>query len=129
MKELYVGHESGIVMLNEAVGYSEEETEVEDILGEAIVLPAVRAVIGKSLSLTSGDRKAGGLPSQIKAAAQRSGVELPDGWKAAVAIELVSSWAEQKTVLPASVLDGAARLFSLIDERFNAAASIPRPSQ
>jgi predicted ATPase len=127
MKEMYVGHESGIVMLDEALGRSGEEVEVEDILGEAIVLPAVKAVIGKSLSLTDADRKAGSLPNQIKAAAKRKDVELPDGWKASVAIELVSSWAEHKTTLSKSVLDAAARLFTVIEERFDAGLSDAAP--
>jgi predicted ATPase len=127
MKEMYVGHESGIVMLDEALGRSGEEVEVEDILGEAIVLPAVKAVIGKSLSLTDADRKAGSLPNQIKAAAKRKDVELPDGWKASVAIELISSWAEHKTTLSKSVLDAAARLFTVIEERFDAGLSDAAP--
>ncbi len=127
MKEMYVGYESGIVMLDEALGRSGEEVEVEDILGEAIVLPAVKAVIGKSLSLTDADRKAGSLPNQIKAAAKRKDVELPDGWKASVAIELVSSWAEHKTTLSKSVLDAAARLFTVIEERFDAGLSDAAP--
>jgi predicted ATPase len=127
MKEMYVGYESGIVMLDEALGRSGEEVEVEDILGEAIVLPAVKAVIGKSLSLTDADRKAGSLPNQIKAAAKRKDVELPDGWKASVAIELISSWAEHKTTLSKSVLDAAARLFTVIEERFDAGLSDAAP--
>ena len=56
--------------------------EVEDIFGEDIILPAVKAVVGKSIKLTEADRNAVRLPSAIKAAAKRLGVELPDGWKA-----------------------------------------------
>jgi hypothetical protein len=120
MKELYAGHETGIIMLDEVLGRPGDEVEIEDIIGEAIILPAVNAIIGKRLTLTEEDRKAGSVPSQIDAAAAREGIELPDGWKALIAAELVSSWAEQKTELPASVIDAAARLFSVIGERFSA---------
>jgi len=64
------------------------------------------------------DRAAGSLPSQIKAWAVRRNVELPDGWKASVAIFLVSQWAEQATRLPDEVLDRASALFAAINEHF-----------
>src|SRR5258707_13743914 len=41
IKELYAEHLSAILMLDEAVGRGGTEIEVEDILGEIIVLPAV----------------------------------------------------------------------------------------
>ena len=59
------------------------------------------------------------LPTQIKAAAKRQSIELPEGWKASVAIHLVSAWAEHKTVLPDEVLDRAATVLAAIRQRFN----------
>jgi hypothetical protein len=119
-KELYFGHEAGIIMLDEVLGRPGDEVEIEDIPGEAIILPAVNAIVGTPLTLTEADRRAGSVPSQVEAAAKREGVNLPQAWKATVAIDLVSSWAEKKTKLPGSVLDAAARLFSVIGERFAA---------
>ncbi len=118
IKELYVDHLPAILMLDEALNRAGAETEVEDILGEAIFLPAVNAVLGQKLKLTAADRGAGSLPSQIKAAAKREKVELPEGWKASVSLHLVSSWAEQKTTLTDDVLDRAAMLFSAAQKRF-----------
>ena len=40
------------------------------------------------------------------------------GWKARVALELVGSWAENKTTLPSDVLDPAAQLFHAINRSF-----------
>jgi hypothetical protein len=118
MKDLYVGHGSGIVMLDEALGRPGEHLAVEDILGEDVVVPVLSALVGQSLKLTDADRKVGCLPDQIKACAKREGAKLPDGWKASAAMTLVSVWAAKKTTLPASILDAAARLFSAINERF-----------
>jgi predicted ATP-dependent endonuclease of OLD family len=118
IKELYVEHLPAILMLDEAIGRAGAEIEVEDILGEAIVLPAVSAVLCQELTLTPADQGSGSLPSQIKAAAQRQGIQLPDGWKASVAIRLVSTWAEQKMTLPDDILDRAAALFAQMQERF-----------
>lgn len=118
LKELYVGNGSHIVMLDDALGSPGSELEIDDILGEAVILPALNAILPKALSITSTDRKAGSLPSQIKAAAKRQGIELPEGWKATVALNLVSSWAQKGESLPASVLEAAAKLFAELQSRF-----------
>ena len=39
LKELYVKHESGILMLDDVIGRSGQEVEIEDILGETVILP------------------------------------------------------------------------------------------
>lgn len=118
MKELYAGHDSAVLMLDEVLGRAGQEVEVEDIVGEDILLPAVKAVVGKAIKLTEADREAGSLPSAIKAAAKRQGIELPDGWKASAAIHLVSEWAEKSTRLPDAVLTSAEGLFKEVTARF-----------
>ncbi|WP_164516322.1 AAA family ATPase [Minwuia thermotolerans] len=118
IKELYAAHGAAILMLDDTLDRAGTETEVEDILGEDIVLPGVSAVLGQTVKLTTADRAAGSLPSQIKAWAVRRNVELPDGWKASAAIHLVSDWGENATKLPDEVLDRAAALFAAINERF-----------
>lgn len=123
MKELYAGHDSAVLMLDEVLGRAGEEVEVEDVIGEEILLPAVKAVAGKAIKLTETDRKAGSLPSAIKAAAKRLGHELPDGWKASVAIHLVSEWAEKGTKLPEAVLAPAEALFREVAARFGSGVS------
>lgn len=123
MKELYAGHDSAVLMLDEVLGRAGEEVEIEDIIGEDILVPAVKVVAGKAIKLTEADRKAGSLPSAIKAAAKRQGIELPDGWKASVAINLVSEWAENGTKLPEQVLALAESLFREVVQRFDAGIS------
>lgn len=118
IKELYAEHLSAILLLDEALGQPGTGLEIEDILGAAIVLPAVNTILGREMELSAADRSAGSLPHQIKASAKRQGLELPDGWKPSAAIHLVSSWAEQRTTLPEDVLDRAATLFAEIQSRF-----------
>jgi hypothetical protein len=77
-------------------------------------------VTGKALRLNEADRKAGSLPSAIKAAAERQSISLHDGWKASVALHLVSEWAESRTCLPDPVLDQFDILFKATASRFDA---------
>jgi len=119
IKELYVSHTSMIIMLDDALDVPGTEVEIEDILGADLLLPAVSLLLERSLKLSEADRKAGSLPSQIKAAATRKGITLPDGWKASVAISLVSEWAEKKIKLPDDILNRAAMVFAAISTRFS----------
>ena len=105
-------------MLDDALGQPGVETEIEDILGEEILLPAMTTAVGHTVNLTASDRNAGSLPNQIKSWAQRCQVDLRGGWKASVARHLVSEWAEQATRLPDHVLDRAARLFTAVEQCF-----------
>ena len=118
VKELYVDHNSGILMLDDVLNRPDEEVEIEDILGECLVLKGLEAVLDNGLKLNQADRSAGSLPSQIKAAAKRQARDLPEGWKASVALHLVSSWAEEGTTLSDEVLDTASLLFSAMNEWF-----------
>ena len=123
IKELYVDHSSNIVMLDEVLNRPGQEVEIEDILGEVPFVSGVERVLNQSIHLEDRDRSAGSLPSQIKAAAKRQSVELPEGWKASVGLHLVSSWAEGGTTLGDDVLDTAAHLFSVLNERFESTNS------
>lgn len=116
MKQLYQGHENAILMLGDILELS--ECEVEDLLGEAVVLPALSEALGKEIKLTDEDRKKGSLPDQIKAAAARSKLDLPDGWKGMTSIRLVSNWAKGNMSVPNDVLDRASLLFNEIKNRF-----------
>ncbi len=118
VKELYADNNSRILMLDDVLNQPGKGVEIEDILGEALIIPGLEAVLGKALQLDQGDRSAESLPSQIKAAAKRQDIDLPKGWKASVALHLVSSWAEGGTTLADEVLDTAALLFSALNEKF-----------
>ena len=118
LKDLYAGHDPGILLLDEALNRPGDEVEIEDILDENVVLAGLEAVVGTALSPDGRDRSSASLPSRIEAAAERQAVELPEGWKASVALHLVSSWAEQGTTISDGTLDAAASLFAEINRRF-----------
>jgi predicted ATPase len=120
LKELYVGQNSQIVMLDEALGQSGSQIEIEDIIGESLILQSLNGILSNPLNITATERKTGSLPSQIKAAAIRQNIELPDGWKAMIALNLVSSWAQKAITLPDHVLESAAKLFAELRSRFAA---------
>ena len=119
LKDLYAGHDLGIVMLDDVLGRPGQEVEIEDILGDEVLLDGLGALVDEAVSLAGDDGATASLPSRVEAAAQRQGAELPEHWKAAVARHLVSSWAERGTTLPDDVLDRAAVLFAEINERFD----------
>ena len=116
MKALYSGHEKSVLMLSDTLKMT--ECEIEDVLGEAIVLPALNEVLGKKIALTDEDKKGAALPDRIKAAALRLKMDLPDGWKGATAVTLVAQWAKSDTALPSEVLERASTLFAEIASRF-----------
>ena len=118
LNDLYAAHGSGIVMLDDFMGRAGQEVEIEDLLGEDIILEGIEAILGRPLVLSGEDRSAGSVPSQIQAAAKRQMVELPKLWKGVVALHLVSYWAQDSTVLNDDVLDTFASLFSELAERF-----------
>ena len=81
-------------------------------------MDAVNTVVNKKLKLNDTDRSKGSIPAQIKSAASRQAIELPDGWKVSVALYMVSGLAASKIVLPEQVLDSASSLFTAIRNRF-----------
>lgn len=122
LKELYSGHEVAVLLLSEPLAM--EECEIEDIVGEEILVPVVSGIIGKSLRLSADDREVGSLPSQIERAAARKSIELPDGWRAEAARRLVITWATEdpKLVVP-ELLDRAAAVIEAIVSRVQAISS------
>ena len=117
MKKLYAGHEKAVLMLEDVL--KKEKCEIEDILGEAAILPTLKKVVGKKVSLNQDDRGKGSLVDQIKSAAGRHGVELPDGWKPEVARRIVVAWSTTEPKdMPEEILDRAEALFKALTSRF-----------
>lgn len=127
LKELYLGQDSHIIMLDDALAKPGASVAIEDMLSEAIILPALNPLLPKPLSLAAADLEAGSLPDQIKAAAKRLGVDLPEGWKATISLQLVSSWAQQGVTVPETVLDAASKLFTTLRARFATTTQLPMP--
>jgi energy-coupling factor transporter ATP-binding protein EcfA2 len=118
LKELYSSHGSAILMLDEALGRDGEHLEIEDIFGEEIILAAVNSVVNKKIKINTNDRSRGSIPAQIKSAAERQVITLPEGWKVSVAIHIVSGLDQSRGVLPEPVLNAASALFSVICKGF-----------
>ena len=117
MKELYTGHEKAVLMLGDVLG--KENCETEDIIGEATILPVLKEVVGNEVSLNQDDRSKGSLVDQIKSAAIRHGVKLPDGWKPEVARQIVVAWSTTDPKdMPGEILGRAEALFRELTSRF-----------
>ena len=117
MKALYTGHEKAVLMLGDV--FEKENCETEDIIGEATILSVLNEVVGNEVSLNQEDRSKGSLVDQIKSAAIRHGVTLPDGWKPEVARRIVVAWstAEPENI-PGEILGRAEALFRELTSRF-----------
>ena len=117
MKALYTGHEKAVLMLSDVVG--KEECEIEDIVGEEAIIPVLKELVGKKIALNENDRSKGSLVAQIRSAAERHNVKLPNGWKAEVARQIAVNWSTtDPSSMPADILDRAEALFKELTERF-----------
>jgi hypothetical protein len=83
MKELYSGNEQAVVML--PVVLHKDDCEIEDLIGETVILPALSQMLGVEIALADVDRASALLLEQIRTAAVRLEVNLPDGWKSELA--------------------------------------------
>ena len=118
MKELYSGHENAVLLLSEVLDC--EECEIEDIVGEEAILPALRDIIGEDITLQESDRDGESVVQQIKGVAESSGIALRTGWKQEVARRLVVEWsAKEPSDMPTELLDRAEKLFVALTERFD----------
>lgn len=117
MKELYSEHENAVLMLSDVLNI--EECEIEDVLGEDVLIPAAKSVLGSKLQLNADDRTKGSLVDQIKSAAKRQGIELVAGWKPQIARQLVVAWSNtQSENMPENMMERATALFEAINTRF-----------
>ena len=117
MKELYFGNEQAVLML--PVVLHKDDCEIEDLIGETVILPALSQMLGVEIALADVDRASALLLEQIRAAAVRLDVSLPDGWKSELARRISSAWATIESVsVPDDVLDRASTLFQNINQRF-----------
>lgn len=122
MQSLYRGHERAVLMLGDIFG--QEECEIEDLVGEKLILSFLKELLDvQELLLNKPDRSKGSLVDQIKSAAKRQNINLPDGWKAEVARRIVTHWSTTESDdMPREVLDKAEKLFKEIRKRFDGTA-------
>lgn len=118
MKELYAGHEKAVLMLSDVLG--QEECEVEDVIGEGVILDVLSDIVGVNIALSEDDRTHGSVGAQVKNSARRLNVELPDGWKAEVARRVVVTWSRTEPKdMQSDLLDRAEALFEELAKRFD----------
>ena len=123
IRELYVDRDSMIVMLDDVLCRSGDEIEIEDIIGAKFIVPALVGVLQRDFEIDEEDLSSRSLPTQVKVTAKRQSVTLPEGWKASVALHLVSAWAEERMLLPDEVLDAGALVFSALAACFETPSS------
>ena len=122
LQNLYSGHDNQIVMLDDVLKLP--ECEIEDMIGEATILPVLAEVVGKSIALEAADRTKSSLVKQIEAAALRLGIDLPDGWKPETARRIAVAWSMGDPLrVPVEILDRAAALFDEFNKRLALAKS------
>jgi hypothetical protein len=114
MKELYSGFEQGVLML--PVVLHKDDCEIEDLIGEAVLLPTLSEILGTEIELAEVDRASAALVDQIRAAAARLNVNLPEGWRSELARRISLAWATIEPV-PSDVLARASDLFQNINKR------------
>jgi len=116
LKELYKGETRSILILSEVLNLP--ECEIEDILGEAVILPMVCEFLGREVVLGN-ERPEGSLVDKIMAALTHEGIKIPEGWKPEIARRLAMRWATiDPALIPCDVLDRAEILFKTINGRF-----------
>ena len=101
MKELYFGNEQAVLML--PVVLHKDDCEIEDLIGETVILPALNQMLGVEIALADVDRASALLLEQIRAAAVRLDVSLPDRWESSWPggfhrLGLQSSWLACRTM-------------------------------
>ena len=118
MKELYSGVEQGVLML--PVVLHKENCEIEDLIGEAALLPTLSEILGAEFVLAEVDRGSASLVDQIRAAAARLNVNLPEGWRSELARRISLTWTTiEPGSVPSEVLDRASNLFQDIHKRLS----------
>jgi len=120
LKDLYKDRETAVLPLGEVLGLA--ECEIEDLVGEQVLLPHLCELLRAEILLTDADRSAGGVVDWIQAAARRLAFELPDGWRPELARRIVVAWSTTApNDIPGDVLKRAESLFVALGERFTRA--------
>lgn len=116
-KELYRTHEKDIIMLSDVLGI--DNCEIEDMIGESTILDGLALVVEQNITLSQSDRHKGSIIAQIKVAADRLNIKLPDGWKHEIAVRIVSDWSTNESQdISIDILKRTEALFEKINERF-----------
>lgn len=113
-------HETiGVVTMSEALGAA-GGLDIEDVFGEATIVPMVGEMLGVDFTLDGRDRGQGSLVEQILASAARQQIALPDGWRADVARRVTYVWSTKwPEEIPAEILERGQVLFGAINAKMD----------
>lgn len=123
LRNLFADHASDVLVLGDVLGIGDKDVEMEDIVGEQLILRGLREAVDIVIEITEEDRtesestKKRSLLQTIGAAVGRSDTQLPTGWKLSVATWIVSALARGDVVIDDLTADRADRLFSAIRNR------------
>lgn len=111
LRDLYTGHDDSIIVIDQAVGF--EGAQVEDLIGDEIVLAALERACGVTLDIKEG----GSITERIKTAAKAADIALPSDWKGLTALEIARGQLEGRYVFSPESLEKASSFFSEINRR------------
>lgn len=117
ISKLYADHKFAVLMLG--MVFKRENYVIEDMIGEKIIIPALKEIAGKTIELSQ-NKPQKSLVDRIKTAANESNIELPQDWKYEVARHITAKWLNTGTKdVPEEVLHRAEKLFKEIAKCFN----------
>jgi len=117
-----------ILLLGEVLGIDDKDVEMEDVVGEKLILRSMREALNLVIDITKEDRrgedssKKRSLPQTIEATAKRNNIHLPTRWKLSVATWIVSALARGDVTIDASTADRADQLMKTIGDRLGKAS-------
>ena len=111
-------------MLDEVLGRSGEDVEIEDLVGAEILLENVSAALGAVPELRDDERAVGSLPDRVQLAAARQSLPMRTV-TASVALNFVAALAEGRKLPKESVLDRFELLFQKVGTAFEDGAGLP----
>lgn len=119
LRNLFGDRTGAVLVLGNILGIDDRDVEMEDIVGENLILKSLREALGMVFEIEEEDRRGESsrdrsLPHTIKAATERNGIQLPEGWKLSVAIWIVSALAKGDIAIEDSTASRADRLFDAI---------------
>ena len=112
----YNKHKDAVLMLGKV--FEQENYEIEDMIGEELIIPILKNIIGKEIELSKADSDKKSLVDRIEKAAKASSIKL-DGWKHKVAQQFVANWSNTDETMPKDILNRAGKLFEKITKCFD----------
>ena len=113
----YNKHKDAVLMLGKV--FEQENYEIEDMIGEELIIPILKNIIGKEIELSKADSDKKSLVDRIEKAAKASSIKLTDGWKHKVAQQFVANWSNTDETMPKDILNRAGKLFEKITKCFD----------